>query len=249
MTEADAGCRRIYLVRHAEVSYFTPTGEPVDPRQVRLTENGRGQAAGLGEALAAVPFDRAISSGVPRSRETAAAILGGRQGIAIEDEPEFREIKAGRLRDVAPGRRRAELVEVFLSAHRQDASFAGGERFAAFEARVLAAMERVLADCGWRRLLLVAHDGVNRVLLAWAAQAGLASLAAFEQDMACLNLIDLRRGEDGAERRLIRLMNYTSYDPVKAKLFLTSMEQVFAAYTDATPATQRASIPQPSSPS
>jgi probable phosphoglycerate mutase len=131
---------------------------------------------------------------------------------------------------VPPERRRAELVDVFLSAGREDASFAGGERFGAFEARVLGAMARVLASDGWRRLLLVAHDGVNRVLLAWAAQAGLASLAAFEQDMACLNLIDLDRREDGVERRLIRLMNYTSYDPTKAKLFLTSMEQVFAAY-------------------
>ena len=250
MTTADgAGRRRIYLVRHAEVSYFTAAGEPVDPRKVTLTEEGRRQAAGLAEALAEVPLDRAISSGVPRSRETAAAILGARQGIAIEDEPGFREIKAGRLRDVLPERRRAELVDVFLSAAREDASFAGGERFAAFEARVLAAMARALASDGWRRLLLVAHDGVNRVLLAWAAQAGLASLAAFEQDMACLNLIDVHRAEDGAERRLIRLMNYTSYDPVKAKLFLTSMEQVFAAYTDAPSPPQPASVPEPSAPS
>ena len=33
-----AGRRRIYLMRHAEVSYFTAAGEPVDPRHVVLTE-------------------------------------------------------------------------------------------------------------------------------------------------------------------------------------------------------------------
>jgi phosphoserine phosphatase len=49
---------------------------------------------------------------------------------------------------------------------------------------VLAAFERTLRGPEWRRLLLVAHDGVNRVILAWAAQAGLGALAAFEQDMA-----------------------------------------------------------------
>jgi len=164
-----AGRRRIYLMRHAEVSYFTPAGEPVDPRHVVLTERGRAQVAGMAEALAAVPFDRAVSSGVPRAHETAAAILAGR-GIAIEDEPGFREMKAGRLRDVAPERRHAALVRVFETAAAAGAAFAGGETFAAFEARVLAAFERTLRGPEWRRLLRVAHDGVNRIILAWAAQ-------------------------------------------------------------------------------
>jgi len=39
---------------------------------------------------------------------------------------------------------------------------------------------RLLETSDWRRLLLVAHDAVNRVLLAWAAQAGLKALGAFE---------------------------------------------------------------------
>jgi broad specificity phosphatase PhoE len=220
-----AGRRRIYLMRHAEVSYFTPAGEPVDPRHVVLTERGRAQVAGMAEALA-------VSSGVPRARETAAAILGGR-GIAIEDEPGFREMKAGRLRDVAPERRHAALVRVFETAAVAGAAFAGGETFAAFEARVLAAFERTLRGPEWRRLLLVAHDGVNRIILAWAAQAGLGALAAFEQDMGCLNLIDLDMAGDAVERRIIRLMNYTPYDAVKSNLFLTSMEHVFGAYAAA----------------
>ncbi|MFL5109984.1 MAG: histidine phosphatase family protein [Microvirga sp.] len=227
-----AGRRRIYLMRHAEVSYFTATGEPVDPRHVVLTERGRAQVAAMAEALAAVPFDRAVSSGVPRAHETAAAILAGR-GIAIEDEPGFREMKAGRLRDVAPERRHAALVRVFETAAVAGAAFAGGETFAAFEARVLAAFERTLRGPEWRRLLLVAHDGVNRIILAWAAQAGLGALAAFEQDMGCLNLIDLDMAGDAVERRIIRLMNYTPYDAVKSSLFLTSMEHVFGAYAAA----------------
>jgi probable phosphoglycerate mutase len=82
-------------------------------------------------------------------------------------------------------------------------------------------------------MLVVAHDAVNRVLLAWAAQAGLAALAAFEQDMGCLNLIDLEVVDGKAERRIVRLMNYTPYDPAKAKLFMTSMEEVFGAYAAA----------------
>jgi broad specificity phosphatase PhoE len=138
---------------------------------------------------------------MPLSRETAVAILAGRE-IRIEDEADFREIKAGRLRDIPPERRRAELVRVLESAALTGASFAGGESFAAFEERVLAALMRLLGTSDWRRLLLVAHDAVNRVLLAWAAQARLGALAAFEQDMCCLNVIDLDMVDGIIERRI-----------------------------------------------
>ena len=227
------GRRRIYLMRHAEMSYFTTDGAAVDPRAVTLTERGLAQAAAMAEVLADAPFDRAVCSGMPRSRETAAAVLGRREKVAIEDEPDFREIRAGRLREVPPERRRADLVHALESAALEGARFAGGEAFVDFEARVLAAFARLVADPGWRRLLIVAHDAVNRVLLAWAAQAGLAALSAFEQDMGCLNLIDLDMKDGAVERRIVRLMNYTPYDPAKVKLFLTSMEQVFGAYAAA----------------
>jgi phosphoserine phosphatase len=225
--------RRIYLMRHAEVEYFTPTGAPVDPRAVTLTPRGRNQATAMASALAGVPFDRAVCSAMPRSHETAAAILAGREHIAIEQEPDFREIKAGRLRDVPPERRNADLIYALEAAAADGACFAGGESFAGFEVRVLTAFSRLITDSGWRRLLLVAHDAVNRVLLAWAVQAGLKAIAAFEQDLCCLNLIDLDVRGDVIERRIIRLMNYTPYDKTKAKLFLTSMEQVFGGFVAA----------------
>ena len=225
--------RRIYLIRHAEVSYFSETGAPLDPRSVTLTERGRQQAIEMAAALADVPFDRAVCSGMPRSRETAVAVLAGRK-IRIEDDADFREIRAGRLRDIPPERRRAELVHVLESAALTGASFAGGESFAAFEERVLAATMRLLGTSDWRRLLLVAHDAVNRVLLAWAAQAGLRAIAAFEQDKCCLNVVDLDIVDGTIERRIIRLMNYTPYDATKARLFLTSMEQVFGGYVGST---------------
>ena len=232
------GRRRIYLMRHAEVSYFDEHGTPVDPRSVVLTDLGRRQAAKMAVALADVPFDRAVCSGMPRSRETALAVLAGRE-IPIEDQPDFREIRAGRLREIPPERRRAELVHVLERAGLPGASFAGGEAFAAFEERVLAAFSSLLSEAGWRRLLLVAHDAVNRVLLAWAAQAGLKAVAAFEQDMCCLNLIDVDIVDGIVERRIIRLMNYTPYDAAKANLFATSMEQVFGRYLDRASAAEK----------
>src|SRR4051812_40978591 len=62
--------RRLYLMRHAEVSY---AGEP-DPRVVKLTEQGREQAAAAHRALAAVELDLVVTSTLPRTAETAAVV-------------------------------------------------------------------------------------------------------------------------------------------------------------------------------
>ncbi len=53
--------RRVYLLRHAEVSYFDPAGKAHPPRTVPLTPEGREQAAAAARALAPVPLDRAAA--------------------------------------------------------------------------------------------------------------------------------------------------------------------------------------------
>ena len=77
--------RRIYLMRHGEVSYF-PNGQPVPPEGVTLNEAGRAQAHAAARALADVPFDRVITTGLPRTAETATIVLGERD-MPIDVEP------------------------------------------------------------------------------------------------------------------------------------------------------------------
>ena len=69
-TEPDR--RRIYLLRHAEAAYLRDDGTPVaDTRVAGLTPNGEAQARRQSEVLADVEFDRAVCSGLPRTRATA----------------------------------------------------------------------------------------------------------------------------------------------------------------------------------
>ena len=75
--EGTAGRRRIYLMRHGEVRYFDDQGRVVHPKFVELTDQGRAQAARMGELLADVPFDRALSTGLPRTKQTAQGVLAG----------------------------------------------------------------------------------------------------------------------------------------------------------------------------
>ncbi len=65
--------------------------------------------------------------------------------------------------------------------------------------RVLGCVGGLLAEPGWRRLLVVAHGGVNRVLLAHALGSGLAGFAALEDSNSDpVGPLPEKKGADGA---------------------------------------------------
>ena len=226
--------RRIHLVRHGEVAYFDPDGRPVNPRDVRLTERGASQARAVAELLESEPIDRAVASGLPRTRETAALVLGGRD-IEIEDEAEFAEIRGGRFADVDPEEAIGAIAYPYDGASSGAAWFGHGEGFADFEVRVLGVLRRLVAAPGWRRLLLVGHDAVNRVVLCWAAGVDLRAMKAFEQDYGGLSIVDVDIEEATGEvrRRFLRAANLTPLDPAKREGWQTSMEPVYERYLEA----------------
>lgn len=69
--------RRIFLMRHGDVTYFDDTGRAIDPESVPLNARGREEASAAGREFAAqnVCFDRVIASGLPRTIETAERVL------------------------------------------------------------------------------------------------------------------------------------------------------------------------------
>lgn len=218
--------RRLYLMRHGHVAYYDADGRPVNPKLAPLTERGREEARAAGALLAGVPLDRAICSGLPRTRETAELVVAGR-GLAVEEAPAFLEIRAGRIATVPREDRERRYVYGFEGAGEEDASFAGGDRFTAVRDRVCAGIERLVLEPGWTHLALVAHDGVNRMLLSWACGAGLAAMAAFEQDYGCVNILDVDVADGRVVRRLIRAVNVTPDNPAKRGLHETSLEIAF----------------------
>lgn len=224
------GRRRVYLMRHGAVSYFDSQGTPVDPRDVRLTGEGRAQASAARDMLAHVAFDRIVCSGMPRARETAEVVAGGR-GPAIEERPAFREARAHRFRDLAAEELEERIARAYDGAGEADARFIGGDAFADLWERVTAGWEDLVAEPSWQTLLLVAHDAVNRIILSHVAGVGLVGLRAFEQDLGCINVIDV--GPPGA---FLRAVNLTPYDPAKMGLWLTSMERVYRHYRHSTEA-------------
>jgi probable phosphoglycerate mutase len=215
-------------MRHGEVRYFNDEGRPLEPDGVLLTADGRGQAEAAGQALANVAIDKVVCSGLPRTRQTAELVMGAR-ATAIEERAALSEIRLGKISDIPRDRVEAELVYGLESAHLPGARMAGGEVFADFEARVVGGFLDLLAEAGWTTMLVVAHDGVNRALLGWACGAGLAALGSFEQDMGCVNIIDVDLADGEIARRLIKAVNLTPYNLAKLGLNRTSMETVCEA--------------------
>lgn len=213
-------------MRHGHVAYADAEGRPVDPRHVRLSEEGRIQAAAARDLLRDIPLDAALCSGLPRAVETAEVVLEP-HALSLANDERFRELRGARLSAISPERREAQFVYGLEGADEPGARFADGDLFSDFEARISGGLEALLRMPDWSRLLLVAHDVVNRMLLSVVSGAGLRGLSAFEQDFACINVIDVDIVEGRTVRRLIKAVNVTPYNPVKTGNYQTSFEQVF----------------------
>jgi phosphoserine phosphatase len=237
------GRRRIYLMRHGHVDYSAPEiARTGTTRHVPLTPLGREQAAAAGTALAEVPFDIALCSGLDRTVQTADIVLAAHPApLDLGIEPGLEEVHSGAfipfhtMRELDAG-----LAFTWEQAGQPGARFfEGGELYADASARAVRSIETLLAAPGWANALVVAHEGINRLLLGWMCGAGPAASIAFEQDLACINVLDFDlvpapSGDGGGadlrvriERRMIKAVNITPYAWLKAGLHLTSFEAIF----------------------
>jgi broad specificity phosphatase PhoE len=210
--------RRLYLMRHAEVSYV---GER-DPEVVHLTERGLAQAAAAHAALADVAFDLVVTSTLPRTAETAGVVAPGREP---QRWPEFAEWRGGRLDDIPPD----ELEQVFvgsLQIRDEGARFLGGESLGEALDRVLPAFERLVGE-EWETALAIFHGGVNRILISHALAGGRTYFGNFEQAPACINVLDLGSSGNGETGWIVRTVNYIPYDPLHPAR-TTTMEHLWS---------------------
>jgi broad specificity phosphatase PhoE len=215
--------RRLYLMRHAEVSYFGGDGAPVNPTEVPLNDEGVAQARAAAESLRGVEFDRVLTSGLPRTLETASIVA---PTVAAESWPELREIEGGRLSEIPADVLQHEFVHAFRGVIPNEARFLRGESIGELFDRVLPALERLVADDGWHTALAVLHGAVNRAILSYALTGERIFLGPFEQAPACVNVFDLG---DGGEW-IVRAVNVAPYDLLHLSHRSTTMERYWEQY-------------------
>jgi broad specificity phosphatase PhoE len=212
--------RRIYLMRHGQVAYFED-GRPLRQDLVPLTPEGREQAAAAARLLDGIAFDRVVTSGLPRTVETARIVA---PSVEPESWPELREIESGRLDEIPEDAVEAAFVEVWRNVVPEDTQFLGGETIRSLLDRILPAVDRLVADPDWDVLLAVLHGGVNRAILSHALTGGRAFLGNLEQSPACVNVLDV--GDDW----VVRGVNHTPYDPAHLHSRLRTMEELWGEF-------------------
>ena len=215
--------RRLYLMRHAEVSYFGTDAKPVDPVEVSLNEEGVAQAEAAAEALAGIELDRVLASSLTRALETAAIVA---PGIEPEIWPELSELRGGRLSEIPTDALQHEFVHAFRGVIPNETRFLRGESIGELFDRVLPALDRLVADESWHTALAVLHGGVNRAILSYALTAERMFLGHFEQAPACVNVLDLGEGGEW----IVRAVNVAAYDLLHLSHRQTTMERYWEQY-------------------
>jgi broad specificity phosphatase PhoE len=221
--------RRLYLMRHGSVDYFTADGTPVPPHTVPLNETGRAQADAAGAlfAQAAVRFDRVLVSGLERTVETAARVLAAAgQALPLVRDARLEEIRPGRLDAIPREQLRAAFTGVFSAASDVEShAFLGGETVGRMMDRCLPAFDELLADASWQCALCVLHGGINRALLGRALTGQRAFLGRLEQSPACINVLDV-----GPDDIVVRATNLAPTQWLHERERLTTMEKLLVQY-------------------
>lgn len=183
----------VYLIRHGEIPAAKP-GKFIGSTDLLLTDRGREQMAQVAEFLAGQNISRLVSSPLSRCRESAE-ILSRHLGLAMEMEDNFREIHLGswegltvdEVRQKFPGQYEARGEDIVHFRPRN------GESFQDLSDRVWPAFSALdLSDA--KKTVVIAHSGVNRVILCELLGMPLANLFRFEQSYGCRNLIVPKKG-------------------------------------------------------
>ena len=217
-------------MRHGAVEYFDAGGRPYPPDDVPLTALGVAQARAIGAALTSsgVTIDRALTSGLVRTRETAQHVLeAARLSPPLEHWPDLQEIRGGRLSAIRDDELRDAFIAAFEGPVPREKQFLGGEKIGELIDRVLPALQRLLADESWDTALLVAHGGVNRALLSWFLTGQHQFLGGLAQDAGCLNVIDV--GATPATS-VVRVVNFCPLNSLRTETRLSTMEELLQKY-------------------
>jgi alpha-ribazole phosphatase len=181
---------RLYLVRHGQVAEGH-TQRYHGHNDVGLSPAGERQLHALAAQLKLVPLAGVYASDLTRAFTGAEIICRGRD-LKPQALPEFREVHFGAWEGLSFG----EIAERYpreLEARFRDLPnfrIPGGESLLDVRARALPALERLLKEHEGQAFLVVAHAGINRVILSEALGLALDHLFRLDQNYGCLNLVD-----------------------------------------------------------
>jgi broad specificity phosphatase PhoE len=199
---------RLLLVRHGATT-ATEEGRFSGETGVELSDQGRSQAAKLGQRLAPQSIAAIYSSPLSRALETAR-IIADHCHVAPVTRDALREISHGRWEGLTREEVEAQFGQEYAAWDADPFTFApsGGESGVAVLARALPALRDLVTRHPGEQVVIVSHKATLRLMLS--------SLLGFDargyrdrldQSPACLNVVDFK---DPVRARLM-LFNDTSH--------------------------------------
>jgi probable phosphoglycerate mutase len=156
----------ILLIRHA-VNDYVRTGKLAGwTPEVHLNDEGRAQAAALGERLAPVPINHLYASPLERTMETAEAIRQHHPHLTIQHHAGFGEVRYGAWEGmeiaVLTRRKMWSVVQEYPSRAR----FPNGETMRGVQTRVVDAIEDLALAHPRQLVAVVFHADLIKMALA-----------------------------------------------------------------------------------
>src|SRR4030042_534136 len=181
---------RLFLVRHGEV-VRSGEGKFLGFTDLGLSRRGKTQIGVLAGYLRGVSLDQAYASDLIRTMDTAKIICQIRR-IRLIPCPDFREMNMGDWdgKSWEEIKKKNPEVNPRFFYNLKTFHFPGGENWPRFRSRVLKGMKALLENGRGKNILLAAHAGVNRVILAPALGLRYKNIFLMDQSYACLNIIE-----------------------------------------------------------
>ncbi|MCV2367720.1 histidine phosphatase family protein [Roseateles oligotrophus] len=186
---------QILAIRHGETDWNC-LGRYQGQTDIPLNEQGLVQAKLTAQALASVPLDAIYTSDLARALQTAHLIAELKQ-MPLHIEPDLREQHFGVFQGLTSAEILQRWPEEHARWHRREAGFGpeGGESRSVFNARCMAAIERLALRHRGQAIALVCHGGLLDCLYRAAAGLGLESARAWPLNNAALSR--LKHGPEG----------------------------------------------------
>ena len=192
----------VFLLRHGAIQSDGDAKRFIGQIDLPLADRGRQQARYWKTWLAEETLAGICCSDLGRCTETARIIAPN--SLSIEATQELREIHLGQWEGLTFAHVRQHWPAAFRQRGKNLVGFrpSGGESFADLQKRVIPACEKAVRQTDGN-LLIVAHSGVNRVILCQLLGMPLGHLFRISQSPGAMNIIERR--PDGYRIHLMNL--------------------------------------------
>lgn len=198
---------RLFLVRHGETEW-NKTLRYQGHMDIPLSEVGLAQAEKLALRLSKEKLDAVYSSDLSRALETARA-AAKYHNVSVDVIPELRETNFGRWEGLTYKEIKQQFPEIAdgWRVNPRDIKAPDGESLGEVSERCFIGLDKILTDNPGRNVLLVAHGGIIRIIVAKVLGIDINDYWKIKQTNVALNIIEFY----GKDKGILCLLNDTCH--------------------------------------